>query len=44
LNDIGQNYTTAFLKYTPTKFIDEELDYLMQKKGFIKSEDKISLD
>jgi hypothetical protein len=26
--------------YTPTKFIDEELDDLMQKKGFVHLEDK----
>lgn len=26
--------------YTPTKFVDEELDDLMQKKGFIKLKDK----
>jgi hypothetical protein len=26
--------------YTPTKFIDEELDDLMQKKGFLKLKDK----
>lgn len=26
--------------YTPTKFVDEELDDLMQKKGFVKLKDK----
>jgi hypothetical protein len=26
--------------YTPTKFVDEDLDDLMQKKGFIKLKDK----
>jgi len=26
--------------YTPTKFVDEELDDLMQKKRFIKLKDK----
>lgn len=26
--------------YTPTKFLDEELDDMMQKKGFVKFRDK----